>query len=157
MTDPTLATDASPAAPTESAAPDIAPAPEVGALAELAELTDRHMRLAAEFDNYRKRVMRELAELEDRAQSKLVGRLLDALDDLDRVASSDPATTGLEAVRGDKDKLPALQKLLSTPPAPGGRRGSSTVFSAKRSARSRFGDSGGFGPAISPGTVFGIG
>lgn len=109
MTDPTLATDASPAAPTESAAPDIAPVPEVGALAELAELTDRHMRLAAEFDNYRKRVMRERAELEDRAQSKLVGRLLDALDDLDRVASSDPATTGLEAVRGG---IEAVQKKL---------------------------------------------
>ena len=36
---------------------------------------------------------------------------------------------------------------LGTPPAPAGRRGSSTVFSANRSARSTFGDSGGFGCA----------
>ena len=52
---------------------------------ELAELRDRHVRLAAEYDNFRKRVAKERIELTDRAQAALAGRLLDVLDDLDRV------------------------------------------------------------------------
>jgi molecular chaperone GrpE len=36
---------------------------------ELDEVRDRHIRLAAEFDNYRKRVNRERAELTERAQA----------------------------------------------------------------------------------------
>jgi molecular chaperone GrpE len=73
-----------------------------GAAAELADLRDRHLRLVAEFDNYRKRVAREKSELSDRAQATLVGRLLDVLDDLDRIVASDPATP-----------LPALREALT--------------------------------------------
>jgi len=54
---------------------------------ELAELRDRHVRLAAEYDNFRKRVAKERLELTDRAQAALAGKLLDVLDDLDRVES----------------------------------------------------------------------
>jgi molecular chaperone GrpE len=54
---------------------------------------DRHLRLAAEFDNYKKRVNRERMELTDRAQADLVGRLLDELDDLDRLVASDRNAT----------------------------------------------------------------
>ena len=54
---------------------------------ELAELRDRHVRLAAEYDNFRKRVAKEKLELTDRAQAALAGKLLDVLDDLDRVES----------------------------------------------------------------------
>ena len=46
---------------------------------------DQHLRLAAEFDNFRKRVARERVELSDRAQAALVTRLLDVLDDMDRL------------------------------------------------------------------------
>jgi molecular chaperone GrpE len=53
---------------------------------DLASASDRYLRLAAEFDNYRKRVDRERADLWGRAQADLAGRLLDALDDLERVA-----------------------------------------------------------------------
>jgi molecular chaperone GrpE len=53
--------------------------------AELDELRDRHVRLAAEYDNFRKRVAKERLELTDRAQAALAGKLLDVLDDLDRV------------------------------------------------------------------------
>lgn len=56
--------------------------------AELADARDQHLRLAAEFDNYRKRIARERAELTDRAQAGLVARLLDAVDDMDRLASA---------------------------------------------------------------------
>lgn len=59
---------------------------------EVAELKDRHLRLAAEFDNYRKRINRERAELSDRAQASFVAKLLDVLDDMDRLVASDPAT-----------------------------------------------------------------
>lgn len=67
---------------------------------ELGQANDRHLRLAAEFDNYRKRATKEKAELSDRAQAGLVGKLLDALDDLHRAVTSDPATTPAEALRG---------------------------------------------------------
>ena len=58
---------------------------------QLAEANDRHLRLAADFDNFRKRVARERLELTDRAQAAFVIKLLDVLDDLDRLAAVDPA------------------------------------------------------------------
>lgn len=60
---------------------------------EMQELKERHLRLAAEFDNYRKRVAREHTELYDRAQATFIGRLLEVLDDLDRVVSGDTNTS----------------------------------------------------------------
>ena len=60
---------------------------------ELEEFQDRHARLAAEFDNYRKRVNRERVEWGNRAQGAFAIRLLDVLDDLDRIlAGIDVAT-----------------------------------------------------------------
>ncbi|HEX6039380.1 nucleotide exchange factor GrpE, partial [Longimicrobium sp.] len=60
---------------------------------ELTALRDRHLRLAAEFDNYRKRVERERADNIARAQAQVLERLLEPLDDLARIADFDPATT----------------------------------------------------------------
>lgn len=84
-------------------APNLPVEPESSAIRrleeELAELQDRHVRLAAEFDNYRKRSLRERNELGERAQAALVAKLVDALDDLHRAVSSDPATTPVEALR----------------------------------------------------------
>jgi molecular chaperone GrpE len=60
---------------------------------EMSALRERHLRLAAEFDNYRKRVERERGESWVRAQAQLLERLLEPLDDLARVADYDPATT----------------------------------------------------------------
>lgn len=76
---------------------------------EVAELKDRHLRLAAEFDNYRKRINRERAELSDRAQASFVARLLDVVDDMDRLAASDPGTP-LTAIR---EGLSAVDRKLS--------------------------------------------
>jgi molecular chaperone GrpE len=60
-------------------------APDVGALqAERDELFDRLQRLAAEFDNYRKRNARDSAALIERANERLVKELLPILDDLGR-------------------------------------------------------------------------
>jgi molecular chaperone GrpE len=108
---------------------------------DLAELKDRHLRLAAEFDNYRKRSSRERAELADRAQASFVAKLLDVLDDLDRLVASDASTPlsvlreGLSAVDRKLWKElqdagvervdpvgtpfdPALHEAVSTTPAP---------------------------------------
>ena len=61
---------------------------------ELEAARERHLRLAAEFDNYRKRVAREQTESVARAQAALVSKLVEVLDDLERVAHhSEKATT----------------------------------------------------------------
>jgi len=52
---------------------------------ELAEARDRQLRLAAEFDNFRKRVARERDEISHRSQAALAVKILEVLDDLDRV------------------------------------------------------------------------
>lgn len=62
---------------------------------QLRESQDRFLRLAAEFDNFRKRAARERTEMADRAQAALVIRLLEVLDDLDRLAETHLATTSL--------------------------------------------------------------
>ena len=65
---------------------------------QLAEERDRHLRLAAEYDNYRKRATRERGELTDRAQAALMGRLVDVLDDMDRL-SADGASATADQIR----------------------------------------------------------
>ena len=58
---------------------------------ELEDLNDRHVRLAAEFNNYRRRAERDSLATWGRAQADLVRRFLDVLDDLTRVSGLDPA------------------------------------------------------------------
>lgn len=65
---------------------------------ELEAARERHLRLAAEFDNYRKRTERERAENWTRAQAQLVERVLDAVDDLQRVSHLDPEKTSVASV-----------------------------------------------------------
>ncbi len=62
-----------------------------GSVSELDVWNDRYLRLAAEYDNFRKRTSKERAETWARAQAELVSRLADALDDLSRFAHIDPA------------------------------------------------------------------
>jgi molecular chaperone GrpE len=54
---------------------------------------DKYLRLAAEYDNYRKRSAKERQDAGSRAQAELVRQLIDALDDVARFAHVDPATT----------------------------------------------------------------
>jgi molecular chaperone GrpE len=71
----------------EPAAEESAPAPD-----------DSYLRLAADFDNYRKRVAREHAELTQRANERLLNELLPVLDDLERAleAAADHEEAKLE-------------------------------------------------------------
>ncbi|HEU4699250.1 MAG TPA: nucleotide exchange factor GrpE [Gemmatimonadales bacterium] len=92
--------DADPSGRVEPPSPSITQPPADGPLPAVAsdaaaadpaaEWRDRHLRLAAEFDNYKKRVARERSELGDRAQAGFVAKLLDVLDDLDRLVASGP-------------------------------------------------------------------
>ena len=52
--------------------------------AKIAELQDRYLRQAAEFDNYRKRTMKEKAELIKSAAEKVMVAELPIVDDMDR-------------------------------------------------------------------------
>ncbi|MGH7468874.1 MAG: nucleotide exchange factor GrpE [Longimicrobiales bacterium] len=75
---------------------------EIAALqAELADAAARYLRLAADFDNYRRRMERDRADQVARAQTSLIGRLLDVLDDLERVAHhADPNATAQALAQG---------------------------------------------------------
>lgn len=65
---------------------------------ELHQARDRHLRLAAEFENYRKRTREELMGASSRAQATLVGSLLDVFDDVHRVQQVDPTTATVDSV-----------------------------------------------------------
>ena len=86
-------------AATPSAADD-APSTAAGSDTErlLAEQHEKYLRLAAEYDNYRKRSVRERQEASLRGQADMLRGLLDALDDLTRFAHVDPATTDTKTV-----------------------------------------------------------
>ena len=64
---------------------------------------ERHLRVAAEFDNFRKRTAKERTETWARAQADLVARLADALDDLSRFAHIDPAQTDAKTLHEGVD------------------------------------------------------
>jgi molecular chaperone GrpE len=68
-------------------------APNEAGAGESAGDRDRYLRLAAEYDNYRKRSAKERQDAGTRAQADLVRQLVDALDDVARFAHVDPATT----------------------------------------------------------------
>ncbi|TFG63171.1 MAG: nucleotide exchange factor GrpE [Gemmatimonadales bacterium] len=65
---------------------------------ELDVLNDRHLRLAAEFENFRKRTQREQSEYRTMAKADLVYEVLPTLDDLARVADIPHDSTTVEAL-----------------------------------------------------------
>jgi molecular chaperone GrpE len=65
---------------------------------DIAAERDRYLRLAAEYDNYRKRSAKERQDAGARAQADLVRKLIDALDDVARFAHVDPATTDASTI-----------------------------------------------------------
>ena len=83
----------------------------------MTELRDKYLRLAAEFDNYRKRTTRERAETGARAQADLVRHITDSLDDLGRVIAVDPASTDARSVIEGVDLV--AKKLLKALTAAG--------------------------------------
>jgi molecular chaperone GrpE len=81
---------------------------------EVADLREKYLRLAAEYDNYRKRSMRERSEAEARGQASLIKQLLDPLDDLSRFAHVDPSTVDPATITLGADMVERkLRKVLS--------------------------------------------
>jgi molecular chaperone GrpE len=81
---------------------------------QLDEQRDKYLRLAAEYDNFRKRTVRERTEAASRGQAELIRHILDALDDLARFAHVDPdAAEARTVVQGvemvERKLLKALQ------------------------------------------------
>ena len=71
----------------------LAPAESGDAQRELEEMREKYLRLAAEYDNFRKRTARERQEAHLRGQADMLKGMIDALDDLGRFAHVDPTTT----------------------------------------------------------------
>jgi molecular chaperone GrpE len=63
----------------------------------LADQNDRYLRLAAEFDNYRRRTNKEKQEMGLRAQATLASTLLESLDDFARISALKPDVPGSNA------------------------------------------------------------
>ena len=82
---------------------------------QLKDATDRHLRLAADFDNYRRRIERDRAEQVARGQSSLVNRMLEVLDDLERFAHhSDPTTPSALLLQGAEMVERKLKNVLES-------------------------------------------
>src|SRR5207253_5487690 len=81
--------------PRQGDQPEPATASLEGKIAELeaalAEARDRHLRLAADFDNYKKRARLDQLETMQHASAELIGRLLPVLDDLRNALEHKPA------------------------------------------------------------------
>jgi molecular chaperone GrpE len=63
---------------------------------QVKELEDRLLRLAAEFDNYRKRTNKEFSYLVKNANEKLILQLLDTLDNFQRALNSAKTSSDYE-------------------------------------------------------------
>ncbi len=105
---------------------------DVDALAKRAEKADEYLDLAqrtrAEFENYRKRAVKENAAAQDRGAAKLALELLPAIDNLDRALShaADGGNGDANFVAGIKhvqsDVLAALKRAGIEPYSPEGER-----------------------------------
>lgn len=67
--------------------------------AEIAEWQDKYLRLQAEFDNFRKRTLREKMELVQSGSAECVKNFLPLMDDLQRALESIEKSNDLEALR----------------------------------------------------------
>ena len=63
------------------------------------EQKDKYLRLSAEFDNYRKRTMKEKAELIKNGGEKTISAILPILDDMERALQNAAKTEDLDTIR----------------------------------------------------------
>ena len=97
--------------------------PLVEAQEQVAALNDKYLRLAAEFDNFRKRTIKEKADLILTGGEKVLSALLPVLDDLERARDNMQKATDVESLRegvemiiGKLDKTLAAQGLKRMEP-----------------------------------------
>lgn len=68
--------------------------------AEAAEWRDKYLRLQAEFDNYRKRTLKEKMSLVESGGENVIKALLPVVDDVDRALAAMEKSDDVEALRG---------------------------------------------------------
>lgn len=76
------------------------------------ELNDKHLRLYSEFDNFRKRTMKEKIDLRQTASEDVIKELLPVLDDFDRAMAAMESTDNLEAVKEGIQLIHAKMKAV---------------------------------------------
>ena len=67
----------------------------------IAEWQDKYLRLQAEFDNYRKRTLREKMELVERGGADVIKAMLPVADDMDRAVEAMAGSDDIEALRAE--------------------------------------------------------
>ncbi len=75
------------------------PKKEPTAEEKLAELQDRYLRLSAEYDNFRKRSLKEKIDLQKSANQNLLEAILPVADDFDRAMQSVDEAKDIKAVK----------------------------------------------------------
>ena len=91
--------------------------PLEAALAENAELKDKWLRAVAEFENYRKRTLKERAELILNGGEKFITAILPIIDDMERAIESGAKTDDPEVIREGMTLI--YQKFMKTLEAQG--------------------------------------
>jgi len=66
---------------------------------KLAELNDKYLRLTAEYDNYRRRTLKEKMELSKSAGEEILQSLLPVVDDFDRALQSIDESQDIDAIK----------------------------------------------------------
>ena len=67
--------------------------------AEVAEWKDKYLRLQAEFDNYRKRTLKEKMDLVAAGGEDVIKEMLGVVDDMDRAQASRAASDNIDSIR----------------------------------------------------------
>ena len=80
---------------------------------EVEDLKDKHLRLSAEFDNYRKRTLREKMDLVASGGSDVIKSMLSVLDDMYRAVAASEKSEDIAALReGEKLVLQKFEEAL---------------------------------------------
>lgn len=72
---------------------------EVSPEEKLAEMQDKYLRLSAEFDNYRKRTLREKMDLVKFASEDILLKILPVMDDFERALANMDNATDCDAIK----------------------------------------------------------
>jgi len=76
------------------------------------ELNDKYLRLYSEFDNFRKRTLKEKIDLSRTASENVIKELLPVLDDFDRAIASMASTDNIEAIKEGEQLIHAKMKAI---------------------------------------------
>jgi molecular chaperone GrpE len=78
---------------------------EASAEEKLAEMQDRYLRLSAEFDNYRKRTLREKMDLAKHGGENILKNIIPVLDDFERALKLMETATDCAAMKSGIDLI----------------------------------------------------